>query len=1276
MRSIALPALLALVVGLVPSSLRAQDKPIRALLVTGGCCHDYARQKLILARGISARANVVWTVAHQGGTTTDTMIPLYRDRNWSQGFDVVVHNECFSNVRDKEFVDNILRPHREGLPALLIHCAMHCYRVGDDRWFEFVGMQSPGHGAHYSYTVDNLKPQHPIMKGFGEHFVAPKGELYHSARLFESATALAHAKRRGDEKPQICVWTNQYDRGRVFATTIGHYNETMVEPKYLDMLTRGLLWACDRKGDEQFTPTTEKINDQIRSLVTVDVSPGGGGGSLTKLPTKCCGEGNLVRVGKPTASSEEKSKNNFARHAIDGDLTTRWCAAGGASGEYWEVDLGKAEHIQSLRIHWEKKDGAYRYQVQASANGTDWKTIVDQAENKKVANITPHMVDAPQTRYLRVVFLGATPGYWGSLWEFEAYASKELPMLPKGLDKPAPQAGSAAGIRDVQALDGFEVTMFGAPPTVNYPVCLAAAATGEVFVGVDEQGSLGKKSGGGRVLRCIDTDGDGKADKVNVFASMEHPRGLFYDNGSLWVLHPPYLSVFHDEDGDGTADRHDVLATGLSTDQVNQRGADHTTNGIRMGIDGWIYIAVGDFGFVNATGSDGRKLTRRGGGILRIRPNGSGMEVFSWGQRNILDVCTDPYMNVFTRDNTNDGGGWDIRLSHVLQSGHYGYPSLFINFTEEMMPPLADYGGGSGCGAMFLHDLRWPEGFSNTLFTCDWGRSEVYFHNLPGAGVTFAPHQEVFLKIPRPTDIDVDGSGRMYVSSWKNGKFSYGGPNVGFVAQITPRDFVPRPFPDLGQATEEQLVGWLASPSAVYRLHSQRELLRRTPDGSRLERVVELARDVSAPLYGRAAAVFTMNLFPQVDVTDKLVELEKDPSIREFVLRALTEQADRLERVPMAPLVAALKDENPRVRAQALISLGRLGRVEAAEAILPLTIRDKDQPLPEGQPLHKQADPGRVIPHLAVRALVAVNGGDICLKALSGPYHDGAQLALKQMHSKHVVDGLIKQLSTQRDEARRRATFATLVRLYHREAEYKGDWWGTRPDTSGPYYDRATWEMSLQIAAVIRTVVADADEETSKQLLDELKRQHVAIDGLPAAGSALSTEKMKPIVIAKADPNDKTQIGNRGFEEIRAEALAHAGDVTRGQKLFVAQSCTKCHTTANGQKPKGPHLVDIGKRYKPPELAESILRPSAKIAQGFDTYGFVTVEGKILVGFVTSESARQIQLRQLNGVQIVLDKDQIDERVKQPKSMMPEGIVDNLTPQQLADLLAYLQSLE
>ena len=151
----------------------------------------------------------------------------------------------------------------------------------------------------------------------------------------------------------------------------------------------------------------------------------------------------------------------------------------------------------------------------------------------------------------------------------------------------------------------FEATLFAAPPKVNYPVAIAAAPTGEVYVAVDEQGSLGRTPGGGKILRCVDRDGDGKADDVTVFAKVEHPRGVCYRAGSVWVMHPPTLSVFHDDDGDGVADRQDVLVTGLTTDQITNRGGDHTTNCVRMGIDGWLYIGVGDYGIKEAKGKDG-----------------------------------------------------------------------------------------------------------------------------------------------------------------------------------------------------------------------------------------------------------------------------------------------------------------------------------------------------------------------------------------------------------------------------------------------------------------------------------------------------------------------------------------------------------------------------------------------------------------------------------------------------------------------------------------------
>ena len=91
---------------------------------------------------------------------------------------------------------------------------------------------------------------------------------------------------------------------------------------------------------------------------------------------------------------------------------------------------------------------------------------------------------------------------------------------------------------------------------------------------------------------------------------------------------------------------------------------------MRMAIDGWIYIAVGDYGMHEAKGTDGTVLTMLGGGIVRVRPDGSELEIYTHGLRNIYDVAIDPLMNIYTRGNTNDGGGWNVRFIHNIQIRH------------------------------------------------------------------------------------------------------------------------------------------------------------------------------------------------------------------------------------------------------------------------------------------------------------------------------------------------------------------------------------------------------------------------------------------------------------------------------------------------------------------------------------------------------------------------------------------------------------------------------
>lgn len=162
----------------------------------------------------------------------------------------------------------------------------------------------------------------------------------------------------------------------------------------------------------------------------------------------------------------------------------------------------------------------------------------------------------------------------------------------------------------------------------------------------------------------------------------------------------------------------------------------------------------------------------------------------------------------------------------------------------------------------------------------------------------------------------------------------------------------------------------------------------------------------------------------------------------------------------------------------------------------------------------------------------------------------------------------------------------------------------------------------------------------------------------------------------EVDPNNPDQLGNMSYESASSRALATRGDAKMGEALFKSRSCAACHTTADGQIPKGPHLLEIGKRYKPDQLVESILKPSAKLAQGYETYQFIMHDGRILQGFVASERADVTVIREADGRQRELRKVDVEERLMQPVSAMPEGLASNLTPEQLADLIAYLQSLQ
>jgi putative heme-binding domain-containing protein len=494
----------------------------------------------------------------------------------------------------------------------------------------------------------------------------------------------------------------------------------------------------------------------------------------------------------------------------------------------------------------------------------------------------------------------------------------------------------------VKVPDELQWKLFADKSVAACATTLSAHPDGSVFVGIDKNGSLGKGKGKGYILKLIDTDNDGVADSHTKFSPMESVRGLMAVGQKVYVLHSTwkdaktydtcYLSVLEDKNGDGIADgAPKTLISGISAPFFNNsRGVDHSTNGIRMGIDGWIYLAMGDFGIVNAEGADGRKLTVLGGGVIRVRPNGNEMEEYIHGTRNICDIAIDPFMNVFTRGNTNDGGGWNIRFMHEIQSGEYGYPKLFKRYTNEILPALVDLGGGSGMGSMYFQEPGWPAKYNNVPLMGDWGRSHIYMHSIKPNGASFTQTEVPYITVGKMTDLDTDGSGRLFISSWEGSGFR--GGKGGYVVQVTPKGWTYKAFPNLAKASTNDLVSYLQTESATWRFHASREIVNRQLNAT--DSLLKLINNKKALLEGRVAAIFTLCQLKGKEVNKALLDAASAPTIREWALRAIADRIPQNNNVDITPFVKALNDSNPRVQVSAAVALGRIGNKAAAKHLI------------------------------------------------------------------------------------------------------------------------------------------------------------------------------------------------------------------------------------------------------------------------------------------------------------------------------------------------------
>lgn len=227
--------------------------PLKAMLVTGGCCHDYDTQRVLVTEGLTQRLGPIeWTI-HQYDDKRETRATVYENPEWAKGYDFVVHNECFGEMRDPVLIRNIIQGHRDsGAAAILVHCSMHSYRHSEaaEDWRQFMGVTSTYHEkAKRSLKVIPTEAgrESRLVASLGEAWDTPNGELYIIKQLWPGTTVLAEAFSTEENAVQPVIWRRQGEGFRVFATTLGHHNETIRSEPWQEVVAAGTRWALGRE---------------------------------------------------------------------------------------------------------------------------------------------------------------------------------------------------------------------------------------------------------------------------------------------------------------------------------------------------------------------------------------------------------------------------------------------------------------------------------------------------------------------------------------------------------------------------------------------------------------------------------------------------------------------------------------------------------------------------------------------------------------------------------------------------------------------------------------------------------------------------------------------------------------------------------------------------------------------------------------------------------------------------------------------------------------------
>lgn len=817
-----------------------------------------------------------------------------------------------------------------------------------------------------------------------------------------------------------------------------------------------------------------------------------------------------------------------------------------------------------------------------------------------------------------------------------AYGVEPWGELPVGLPDQATPA------EQITPLPGFKAELIYSVPR--------SAQGSWVSMTPDPKGRLYVSDQSGPLFRVTPGAAGQETTVEQVELEIGHAQGMLWAFDSLYVVvnggseaYPGGLYRLRDTDGDDKLDEVKQLKRFLNRTLNGPGGGEHGPHAVVLGPDNKLYIVAGNFTSlpegVSSTSparnwsedlflprmTDGKghdpTIYAPGSWVCRTDQNGETWEAIAVGMRNAYDIGFSPEGELFTYDSDMEwdiGTPWwrPIRICHVVSGAEFGWrngSAKWPSYYPDSVPAVVDTGIGSPTGVTFGTGAKFPARYQRAFFAADWAYGKLYAVHLKPDGAGYKADYEPFL-VGKPfdiTDVVINTDGAMYVT-----------------------------------------IGGRGTQSGLYRI---------TYTGEESTAPAELVRDDSsdnARSLRRKLESFHGKRDPEA-IDFAWPHLNSNDRYLRYAARIAIEAQD-----PAVWTERALSAKEPSEAINAIIALCRVGNSSLQPRVLEALGRIELQKLSREQ------------------LLEALRAYQLCFIRMGKPMDPAAG---------PEVASRLDALFPSPDASANRELCQLLVYLGHKDVLTK----------SLALLDQAaTQEEQLFYVFTLRTARDNWTQPQREAYFNWLNRatqnytggasfrlflQKVRADAIDTLGDneklALGPLLKAPIELATAGEDHlplRKFVRSWQMEDLvpKLASLNAGRSYESGKAAFAAVSCIKCHRFNGDGGASGPDITGVGNRFQPIDLLEAIIHPSKIISDQYQATEIITTKKEVVVGTVEEENDQQVVIRSspLSTYTETVTKSEIATRRPSKLSVMPQGLIDVLSEDEVLNLVAYIRS--